>query len=74
MRHLFIVDELARLGLAGDTSYALMLAAVARGDEVWTCQLEHLGLVHAEAVAAAVPTQVVQATTPATPHALDFRA
>ncbi|MDX2092146.1 MAG: glutathione synthase [Kofleriaceae bacterium] len=64
MRCLFIVDPLDRLQLAGDTSYALMLEAAARNWEVWTCQLEHLGLVGDDAVVDAFPTKVVEATTP----------
>jgi len=62
---LFIVDPLDRLGLAGDTSYALMLEAAARGWEVWTCQLEHLGLVGDDAVCDAAPTAVKAAARPA---------
>ena len=65
MRCLFIVDPLDRLTLAGDTSYALMLETASRGWEVWTCQLEHLGLVGDDAVADAFPTQVRDAATPA---------
>lgn len=64
MRLLFIVDPLERLSLAGDTSYALMLEAAARGHDVWTCQLEHLGLVGDDAVVDAVPTIVTPALTP----------
>jgi len=62
---LFIVDPLEAFHLAGDTSYALMLEAVARGWEVWTCQIEHLGLIGDDAVAGVRPTQVVDAETPA---------
>jgi glutathione synthase len=62
---LFILDPLERLSLAGDTTYALMLEAAARGWDVWTCQLEHLGLVGDDAIADAVPTIVIPATTPA---------
>jgi glutathione synthase len=64
MRLLFIVDALDRLTLAGDTSYALMLEAAARGDEVWTCQIEQLGLEGATAIATATRTGVVDAETP----------
>jgi glutathione synthase len=64
MRLLFIVDPLDKLGLAGDTSYALMLEAAARGWDVWTCQLEHLGLDGDDAVADASPTIVMPGTTP----------
>lgn len=64
MKLLFIVDPLDKLGLAGDTSYGLMLEAAARGWEIWTCQIEHLGLRHDDAIAEAVPTTVVDAATP----------
>jgi glutathione synthase len=63
VRLLFIVDPLDRLALAGDTSYALMLEAAARGWDVWTCQLEHLGLVGDDAVVDAAPTIVTPGTT-----------
>jgi glutathione synthase len=62
---LFIVDPLDRLGLAGDSSYALMLEAATRGWEVWTCQIEQLGLVGDDAVCDAAPTGVVLADRPA---------
>ena len=65
MRLLFILDPLERLGLAGDTSYALMLAAAQAGHEVLTCQLEHLGLEHDDPIAEVVATTVVDAATPA---------
>lgn len=64
MRLLFIVDPLDSLTLAGDTSYALMLEAAARGDEVWTSQVDHLGLEGNTAIATAMRTQVVEAETP----------
>ena len=64
MRLLFIVDPLEKLALAGDTSYALMLEAAARGWDVWTCQLEQLGLVGDDAVADASPSIVMPASTP----------
>ncbi len=65
MKLLFIVDRLESFQLAGDTSYALMLEAARRGWEVWSCQIEHLDLVHDDAVADVRPTQVVDAATPA---------
>ena len=65
MRILFIVDPLESLGLAGDTTYALMLEAQRRGHEVWTCQIGQLGLEHDDAVAEARPTQVALADEPA---------
>ena len=71
MRLLFIVDPLDRLALAGDSSYALMLEAASRGWEVWTCQIEHLGLVGDDAVCDASPTQVVAAPRPAEAFQLD---
>ena len=64
MRLLFILDPLDRLQLAGDTSYALMLEAASRGWDVWTCQLEHLGLVGDDAVVDASPTIVMPGTSP----------
>jgi glutathione synthase len=81
VRLLFIVDPLDRLALAGDSSYALMLEAAARGWGVWTCQIEQLGLVDDDAVCDAAPTVVMPAVRPAeafqvepaTPHRLaDF--
>jgi len=74
VRCLFIVDPLDRLALAGDTSYALMLEAAARGWDVWTCQIEHLGLAGDDAVADACPTIVTPATTPAEAFQLEARA
>jgi glutathione synthase len=74
MRLLFIVDHLDSLALAGDTSYALMLEAAARGDEVWTCQLDALGLEGATAIATAVRTGVVEAETPRAAFAPGERA
>lgn len=74
MRCLFIVDPLERLSLAGDTSYALMLEAAARGWDVWTCQIEHLGLEGNDAVADACPTIVTPGTTPAEAFQAEARA
>jgi glutathione synthase len=68
------MDPLDRLSLAGDTSYALMLEAAARGWSVWTCQLEHLGLVGDDAVVDAVPTIVTPATTPAEAFQIEARS
>jgi glutathione synthase len=42
MRHLFIVDPLASLNPAGDTSIALMRQAQALGDEVFACEQKDL--------------------------------
>lgn len=65
VRLLFIVDPLERLTLAGDSSYALMLEAAARGWEVFTAQIEQLGLVDDDAVCDAAPTAVAPADRPA---------
>ncbi len=73
MRALFIVDPLDKLSLAGDTSDALMLEAAARGWDVWTCQVEHLGLVSNDAVVDAVPTIVTPALTPADAFQIEAR-
>jgi glutathione synthase len=62
---LFIVDPLDRLALAGDSSYALMLEAATRGWDVWTAQIEHLGLIGDDAVCDATPTIVKSAAHPA---------
>jgi len=74
VRALFIVDPLERLALAGDTSYALMLACAARGWSVWTCELRHLALAHDDAIADAAPTIVTSATTPADAFQLEARS
>src|SRR5215208_6707404 len=50
-----------------------MLEAAARGWDVWTCQLEHLGLVHDDAIADATPTIVIDATTPAKAFQIEAR-
>jgi len=73
MRALFIVDPLDRLTLAGDTSYALMLEAASRGWDVWTCQLEHLGLVDADAIVDAVLTITMPGATPSEAFQLEHR-
>ena len=74
VRVLFILDPLERLELAGDTSYGLMLEAAARGWEVWTCQIGHLGLVGDDAVVDAVPTIVTLGGTPAEAFQIEARA
>jgi glutathione synthase len=65
MRILVILDALEVLELAGDTTYAIMLEAQRRDHELWTCQIAHLSLEHEDAVAAARPTRVALAETPA---------
>ena len=58
MKLLFVMDPLARLQIAGDSTFALMLAAQARNHEIWFCEPRHLCLEHAEAVARAWPVTV----------------
>ena len=73
VRVLFVLDPLERLELAGDTSYGLMLEAAARGWDVWTCQLAHLGLVGDDAVVDAVPTIVTPGLTPGEAFQIEAR-
>ena len=73
MRVLFVVDPLAKLSLAGDTSYALMLEAQRRDHEVWTCGVEDLGLEHDDPVADAQLTVVSLASTAAEAFSLEDR-
>ncbi len=73
MKILFIVDELRKLDLSGDTSYALMLETVARGHELWTCQVGHLGLEGNDAVASAQPTTAVLAQNPSEAFSCEVR-
>ena len=65
MRVLFVLDPLERLGLFGDSTYAMMLEASRREMDIWTCQVEHLSLEHEDVVAAAQETTVREAQTPA---------
>ena len=44
MRHLFIIDPLERLQLAADSTIAFMREADSRGHEIWTCQIETMGV------------------------------
>jgi glutathione synthase len=53
MKMLFVMDPLSRINIAGDTTFALMLEAQARGHENWFCEPRHLGLEHDRAGAAA---------------------
>jgi len=73
MRLLFVVDKLDQLELSGDSTYAIMLEAARRQIDLWTCEVEHLSLEHEDAVAAAVPTKVVDAGTPAEAFSLEAR-
>jgi len=62
MKFLFVMDPLARLQIAGDSTFAIMLAAQGRGHDIWFCEPRHLSLEHAEAVARAWPTTVRRVT------------
>lgn len=58
MKLLFIMDPLARLQIAGDSTFAMMLAAQQRKHEIWFCEPRHLGLEHDEPMARAWPVTV----------------
>jgi glutathione synthase len=58
MKFLFVMDPLARLQIAGDSTFAIMLAAQARKHEIWFCEPRHLSLEHQDAVARAWPVTV----------------
>ncbi len=62
MKFLFVMDPLARLQIAGDSTFAIMLAAQARKHEIWFCEPRHLSLEHADAVARAWPVTVRRVT------------
>jgi glutathione synthase len=62
MKFLFVMDPMARLQIAGDSTFAIMLAAQARGHEIWFCEPRHLSLEHADAVARAWPVTVRRVT------------
>ncbi len=58
MKLLFVMDPLARLQIAGDSTFALMLSAQQRRHEIWFCEPRHLGLEHDEPMARAWPVTV----------------
>lgn len=58
MKLLFIMDPLARIQIAGDSTFAMMLAAQQRRHEIWFCEPRHLGLEHDEPMARAWPVTV----------------
>ena len=58
MKFLYVMDPLARIQIAGDTTFALMLETGARGHENWFCEPRHLGLEHDRASAGAWPVTV----------------
>jgi len=55
MKFLFVMDPLARIQIASDTTFALMLASQARGHEISFCEPRHLGLEHDRAMAMVYP-------------------
>src|SRR4051812_27969350 len=57
-KFLYVMDPLARIQIAGDTTFALMLEAQARGHEIWFCEPRHLGLEHDRASASCWPVTV----------------
>jgi len=58
MKFLFVMDPMARLQIAGDSTFAIMLACQARNHEIWFCEPRHLSLEHETAVARAWPVTV----------------
>src|SRR3954462_6264005 len=58
MKFLFVMDPMARLQIAGDSTFAIMLAAQARNHEIWFCEPRHLSLEHDAAVTRAWPGTV----------------
>lgn len=56
--HLFVVDPLAGIDITKDSSFALMLAAQARGHEVHTCDTDGLFGQSGQGFATCRPTQV----------------
>lgn len=58
MKLLFVMDPMARLQIAGDSTFAMMLAAQARRHEIWFCEPRHLALEHDEPMARAWPVTV----------------
>src|SRR4051812_49933379 len=77
MKFLFVMDPLARIYIAGDSTFALMLESQTRGHEIWFCEPRHLGLEHERAMAVAWPVTVRRGTgdhyppRPPTPAFLD---
>ncbi len=58
MKFLYVMDPLARIQIAGDTTFALMLEAQARGHENWFCEPRHLALEHDRPASGAWPVTV----------------
>lgn len=57
-RHLFVIDSWDKIHPFTDTSFAFMLEAQTRGDEVYTCQIEHLSVHQGKGHAFVCQTQV----------------
>jgi glutathione synthase len=62
MKFLFVMDPLARIHIAGDTTFALMLEAQTRSHEIWFCEPRHLGLEHDRPIAACWPVTARRVT------------
>ena len=62
MKLLFVMDPLARLQIAGDSTFAIMLSAQSRNHEIWFCEPRHLSLEHDTAIARAWPVTVRRVT------------
>ena len=58
MRHLFIIDPIELLQVDADTSIAFMREAAARDHEVFTCQIDGLGVRDARPYAQTVATRL----------------
>jgi glutathione synthase len=58
MKLLFVMDPLARIQIATDSTFAMMCAAQSRKHEIWFCEPRHLGLEHDEVIARAWPVTV----------------
>ncbi|MFK7930025.1 MAG: glutathione synthase [Myxococcota bacterium] len=64
MRHLFVMDPLSRINVAGDSTYVVMRACCDRGHSVLMCEPSHLYALAGRARARAQPVNV----TAAPPH------
>jgi len=55
LKHLFVMDPLDRIQVAGDSTFAVMRAATARGEDTWWCTPDDLYVLDGQAHAAAQP-------------------
>lgn len=75
MRHLFVMDPLARINPATDSTYAVMRHVAERGDGVLMCEPRRLSARDGRARAMAVPVEVGppdRPFRPGTPHEVDL--